>query len=88
MSGIEIFDVASGKRLVSIRSALLSYDPQKFSSENPLDALDVLTISGVVIDYDAVKDNGPVEKILSLVENMSSGDSDGGFALENLNLPF
>lgn len=77
MSGIEIFDVETGKKLASIRSAVLSYDLEKFKSENPLDALDVLTVSGVVVEYNAASDSAPVRKIMDLLSGDGAG-ADGG----------
>ncbi len=92
MSGIEIFDAATGKRLVSIRSAVLSYDPERLNKETPLDALDVLTISGVVVEFDAVKDGAPLDKILSLLRSGGDGEKNSGGEdkpfLDGFRLPF
>lgn len=63
---IVVADAGSKKNLASIKKAHLSYDIANFFSKNPVAALDTLSLNGVEIEFDLVKDSSVVEKLLPL----------------------
>ena len=50
--GIEISDVASKRKIASIRKAVMEYDVEKLFSADPLSAFESLTVSGISVEYD------------------------------------
>lgn len=80
---ISLHEVETKSRVAGIRRARLSYDVTGFFSKNPRVAFKELSLNGVTIDYDAVKNVFFVEKIKNLVRSRedaedSSGDAGGG----------
>ena len=70
---IAISDAASKKTVLSIKKARLSYTITKFFSKNPVLALESLTLNGVEVEFDAVKDSAFVEKMQSLLKKNEAG---------------
>ena len=73
MKKIAISDVASKKTVLTIKKARLSYKITKFFSKNPVLALESLSLNGVEVEFDAVKDSAFVEKIQNLLKKNGSG---------------
>ena len=73
MKKIAISDVASKKTVLTIKKARLSYTITKFFSNNPVLALEALSLNGVEVEFDAVKDSAFVEKIQNLLKKNVSG---------------
>lgn len=73
---IVLVDLDSKKQIASIKKAGLSYDFAKFFSKNPVLALGTLSLNGVEIEFDAVKDSDVVEKIKNLIENFQKKDDE------------
>ena len=65
---IEIYEVASGNRIAAIKRAVFSYDLSAPFSKNPKIALKELTLNGIVLEYDAVKEPEYIEKIRKLLQ--------------------
>lgn len=63
---IAVSDAETKKNLVVIKKARLSYDIRKFFSKNPVLAFDTLSLNGVEIEFDLVKDSSVVEKLRPL----------------------
>lgn len=73
---IVLTDVASQKNIVSIKKAKLSYDIKKFFSKNPVLALKTLSLDGIEIEYDSVKDAFIVEKIKNFLKKPDDKSDD------------
>lgn len=87
--GIEISDVASKRKIASIRKAVMEYDVEKLFSADPLSAFESLTVSGISVEYDSVENS---EVTRRLVELFGGKDADGGkkssFDIAGFRLPF
>ncbi len=70
---IALSDASSKKVVLGVKKARLSYTVTKFFSKNPVLALNSLTLNGVEIEFDAVKDSALLEKIQNLAEKNDSG---------------
>ena len=87
--GIEVTEIETGSRILGIRNASLSYSFRKFTRESPLSAVELLTVSGVTFEYDAVRNSALLERILQLAKN--DGKTEGGGSpgfWEEFRLPF
>lgn len=67
-------DSSSGekKTVVSIKKVHLSYDITKFFSKNPVAAFGTLTLNGVEIEFNAVRDKDVIEKIKNIAQRFKS----------------
>lgn len=72
---IVVADIESKKNLLTVQKARLSYDITKFFSKKPVFALKTLSINGVKIEFDSVKDSGTVEKVKNLAEKFKNKNS-------------
>lgn len=89
VSQIAISDAESGRVLARVRSASLSYDIWKILSGDPLGALGTLAVSGVEVEFDALRDRALVDRLVELFGGGGSAASDGGaLKFEGLSLPF
>lgn len=81
---ISIHEVSTKNKIVGIKRASLSYNVSGFFSKNPKVALKTLTLNGVALEYDSVKDSDFVEKIKKLLEKKKTGDDKAETAGEDL----
>ncbi|MBR1405191.1 MAG: hypothetical protein IJ558_13590 [Treponema sp.] len=66
---IGVYDVATKSRILTIKRAGISYNVSGFFSKTPTVALKELSLNGVTVEYDAVKDSQFIDKIKTLLEN-------------------
>ena len=65
---INLKDSATQKQLVQINSAVLSYNLRDFFSKKPLNAVKLLLLDGLKIEYDAVKDGDLLKNFSQIFE--------------------
>lgn len=63
LKNVNLRDSLTKKQLVKINRATFSYKISDFFSKKPLNAIHLLLLDGVKIEYDAVKDNDFVENL-------------------------
>ncbi|MBQ0051453.1 MAG: hypothetical protein KBT11_05250 [Treponema sp.] len=87
---IQVSDIASGKALLTVNKATLSYSVSRFFSKEPLLAFKTLTLNGVNIEFDSVKDTAFLEKLNGNSEKTDSPKENEKFSLDgrNFDLPF
>ncbi len=86
---IEIVDAESKIVLAKIKKARLSYDALAFISKNPLSAFDSLVISGVEVEFDAIRDEKVAKRLLSLFKSgEKSSEKNASFSIPSIDLPF
>lgn len=66
LKNIELKDAATKKQLVRINSAFFSYRFRDFFSRTPLNAVKLLLLDGVQVEYDAVKDGDLLKNLFLL----------------------
>lgn len=81
---ISIYEVESKSKIVGIWRATLSYDVKGFFSKNPTVALKELTLNGVTVEYDALKDFKFIEKIRTLLEKRKNNSENSEIAEDDL----
>ena len=68
LKNINLKDSATQKQLVQINSAVLSYNFRDFFSKQPLNAVKLLILDGLKIEYDAVKDGDLLKNLSEIFE--------------------
>lgn len=87
---VSVYDAADKSRIIGIRRATLSYDVAGFLSKNPAVALKSLTLNGVTVEYDAVRDSQLIDKIRRLLAERSErggGNPDDDEAADGGHVP-
>ena len=69
IKGIEVYDGETKIPVLSIRKANLSYNLLRLLSGDIQGAFSELTISGITLEYDAMKSSRLVEKLMNLVSS-------------------
>ena len=79
---IGIHEVATGNQIVTMKRATLLYNISGFFSKHPSVALKSLTLTGMVVEYDAVKDSDFITKIQNLLANRKKNSGDNLLEVE------
>ncbi len=77
IKGIVLSDVETGEPVLSVRTASLSYSILRLLAADMESAFSRLTVAGIVLEYDALRNSRLLERLLSLASSVEAG-SDGG----------
>ncbi|WP_407426159.1 hypothetical protein [Treponema sp.] len=75
VKNIGIYEVSTRKKIVEIKRAELSYSIAGFFSKNPSVALKELSLNGVTVEYNSVKDSQFIENIKKLAGKNKNDNS-------------
>ncbi|MCR5723814.1 MAG: hypothetical protein K6G80_01855, partial [Treponema sp.] len=92
LKGVSLSDAVTGKKIADIRRITVSYRFPDFFSKKPLYAIKSVSVTGVTLEYDAVKDGALLEKWRLLMpeekKEVRPEKRTIDFANLSLNLPF
>ncbi|MCR4823315.1 MAG: translocation/assembly module TamB [Treponema sp.] len=77
LRNVSVYDVASKDALVGIKKATLTYNVFGFFSKNPTLGLKKLTLNGLTVEYDAMKERDFVNKIKNLLQKKKTENPSG-----------
>ena len=69
IKGIVVSDKSSGRKLVDVQKVTVSYNFLDFFSANPTYAIRGVTVNGVTVEYDLLKDRELTDKWIALAKN-------------------
>ena len=92
IKGIVVSDKASGRKLVDVKKVTVSYNFLDFFSAHPTYAIRSVTINGVTVEFDLLKNKDLTEKWIALAKSRTKKDLDErkkfDLSMLNVNLPF